>query len=97
MKTLVSMFALAVALAFTGPAFAGDVTKATNAADCEKAGGIWNSESNACAEESAKMGKEEGTHQGAHDTQETDTDKIDQPERKDPARRRLPHPPVAEG
>jgi hypothetical protein len=30
MKTLMSMLALAVALAFTGPAFAGDVTAATN-------------------------------------------------------------------
>ena len=39
MKILVSTFALALALAFTGPAFAGDVTQAKNAADCEKAGG----------------------------------------------------------
>ena len=39
MKTLVSTFALALALAFTGPAFAGDVTTAKNQADCEKAGG----------------------------------------------------------
>ena len=31
MKTLVSTFALALALAFTGPAFAGDVTTAKNA------------------------------------------------------------------
>ena len=30
MKTLISMFALALALAFTGPAFAGDVTTAKN-------------------------------------------------------------------
>ena len=84
MKTLVSMFALAGALAFTSTAFAGDVIKATNAADCEKAGGMWDASSNECAEESAKMGEEEGSHQGAHDTPETDTQKIDQPERKDP-------------
>ena len=30
MKTLISTFALALALAFTGPAFAGDVTQAKN-------------------------------------------------------------------
>ena len=41
MKTLVSTFALALALAFTGPAFAGDVTTAKTQADCEKAGGVW--------------------------------------------------------
>jgi hypothetical protein len=50
MKTLVSMVVLALALAFTGPAFAGDVTKATNAADCEKAGGMWDASSNKCSE-----------------------------------------------
>ena len=41
MKTLVSMFALALALTFTGPAFAEDVTKATDKASCDKAGGMW--------------------------------------------------------
>ena len=41
MKLLVSTFALALALAFTGPAFAGDVTKATDKASCDKAGGVW--------------------------------------------------------
>jgi hypothetical protein len=50
MKSLVSMFVLAWALAFTGPAFAGDVTKATNAADCAKAGGMWDASSNKCSE-----------------------------------------------
>ena len=84
MKNLVSMFALAVALAFTSPTFAGEVTTATNAADCEKAGGMWNAQSNECAEESAKMGKGEGTHEGTHATPEHDTQKIDQPERRNP-------------
>ncbi len=84
MKNLVAMFALAVALAFTSPTFAGDVTTATNAADCEKAGGMWNAQSNECAEESAKMGKGEGTHEGTHATPEHDTQKIDQPERRNP-------------
>jgi hypothetical protein len=50
MKTLVSTFALALALAFTGPAFAGDVTKATDKASCDKAGGIWDATSNVCTE-----------------------------------------------
>jgi hypothetical protein len=50
MKTLMSMFALAVALAFTGPAFAGDVTAATTQADCEKAGGLWDANTSKCSE-----------------------------------------------
>ena len=50
MKTLVSMFALALALSFTGPAFAGDVTKATTQADCEKAGGMWDADAKKCPE-----------------------------------------------
>jgi hypothetical protein len=37
MKTLVSILAVALARAFTGPAFAGDVTTAKTAADCAKA------------------------------------------------------------
>jgi hypothetical protein len=49
MKTLISMFAVALALAFTGPAFAGDVTTAKTAADCAKAGGVWNAATNTCA------------------------------------------------
>jgi hypothetical protein len=38
------------------------------------------------AEDSAKMGKEEGTHKGAQlgATPENDTDKIDQPARRNP-------------
>ena len=50
MKTLVSILALALALAFAGTAFAGDVTKATNAADCEKAGGMWDASTSKCSE-----------------------------------------------
>ena len=52
MKTLVSMIALALALSFTGPAFAGDVTKATDKASCDKAGGVWDDTAKKC---SAKM------------------------------------------
>lgn len=50
MKTLVSSLALALALAFAGPAFAGDVSTAKNQADCDKAGGLWNAETNLCSE-----------------------------------------------
>jgi hypothetical protein len=54
MKALVSTFALVLALAFTGPAFAGagDVTKATDKASCDKAGGVWDDTAKKC---SAKM------------------------------------------
>jgi len=47
--TIISIFALALALAFTGPAFAGDVTAPKTEADCQKAGGIWNAATNKCA------------------------------------------------
>ena len=50
MKGLVSIFALALALAFAGPAFAGDVTAAKTEADCTKAGGTWDAATNTCAE-----------------------------------------------
>ena len=40
MKGLASILALALALAFTGPAFAG-ATAAKTEADCTKAGGVW--------------------------------------------------------
>jgi hypothetical protein len=50
MKTLISIFALALALAFTGPAFAGDVTAAKTEADCQKAGGMWDAKTSTCGE-----------------------------------------------
>jgi hypothetical protein len=50
MKMLVSSLALALAIAVSGSAFAGDVSSAKNQADCEKAGGIWNAETNLCGE-----------------------------------------------
>jgi hypothetical protein len=49
MKGLASILALALALAFTGPAFAGDVTAAKTEADCTKAGGVWDAATNTCA------------------------------------------------
>ena len=50
MKTLISTFALAFALALAGSAFAGDVTGAKNQADCEKAGGMWDAQAYKCSE-----------------------------------------------
>ena len=51
MKSLLSMLALALAMAVTGPAFAaGDVTKATTKADCDKAGGSWDDTKKMCSE-----------------------------------------------
>jgi hypothetical protein len=49
-KALISTFALALAIAFAGPAFAGDVTKAKNEADCTKAGGTWDATTKVCSE-----------------------------------------------
>ena len=49
MKTILSIFALALAFGFTGPAFAGDVSKAKTEADCTKAGGAWDAEAKTCA------------------------------------------------
>ena len=50
MKILISTFVVALALAFTGPAFAGDVTAAKTEADCQKAGGMWDAKTNTCGE-----------------------------------------------
>ena len=54
MKGLASIIALALAIAFTGPAFAQDVTTAKTAADCEKAGGVWDAATNTCAAKKIK-------------------------------------------
>jgi len=50
MKGFASILALALALAFAGPAFAGDVTAAKTEADCKAAGGMWYAATNTCAE-----------------------------------------------
>jgi hypothetical protein len=50
MKGLLSILALALALAMTGPAFAGDVMKATDKASCDKAGGTWDATAKKCKE-----------------------------------------------
>jgi hypothetical protein len=48
MRTIVSAFALALALASTGPAFAQDTSKATDKASCDKAGGMWDDAAKKC-------------------------------------------------
>jgi len=52
MKTLASAIAIAMAVLATGSAFAGDVSKATTQADCEKAGGMWHADSKTCSKKS---------------------------------------------
>jgi len=49
MKALVSILALSLAVAFTAPAFAGDVTAAKTKADCHKAGGMWDAKTKTCS------------------------------------------------
>jgi hypothetical protein len=48
MKTFVSLVALAVAIAVTGPAFAQDAAAATDKASCDKAGGTWDDAAKKC-------------------------------------------------
>ena len=48
MKTFVTMVAVAVAIALTGPAFAQDAAKATDKASCDKAGGSWDDAAKKC-------------------------------------------------
>jgi hypothetical protein len=50
MKTFIAGLVVALAIAFTGPAFAGDVTAAKNEADCQKAGGMWDAKTSTCGE-----------------------------------------------
>jgi hypothetical protein len=47
-KVIAAVVALGLAIAFTAPAFAADVTKAKTQADCTKAGGTWDATSKTC-------------------------------------------------
>ena len=53
-KTLISILVVASFVAVTGAAFAGDVTKTTTKAACEKAGGDWTEASAARAATNAQ-------------------------------------------
>ena len=50
MKTVISIVALSLAMAFTVPAFAGGGSTPTNKADCEKAGKKWDDAGSKCVE-----------------------------------------------
>ena len=50
MKSLISILAVAVAVTFTAPAFAGPGSTITNKEDCEKAGKVWDDANKKCVE-----------------------------------------------
>ena len=49
MKTLISIFALTLAIAFTVPAFAGDDAAKKAEEQCQKDGGNWDAKSQTCS------------------------------------------------
>jgi hypothetical protein len=50
MKILIATFAVTLALAFTGPAFAGNVKAAKTESDCRMADGHWDKMNKRCDE-----------------------------------------------
>lgn len=48
MKGLLSLLVLALAVAFTAPAFAADPAAPTTKADCDKAKGTWDDATSKC-------------------------------------------------
>jgi hypothetical protein len=48
MRTIAYALALALGVAFASAAFAGDVTMAKTKADCDKAGGMWDTATDNC-------------------------------------------------
>jgi hypothetical protein len=48
MKGLLSIVTLSVGIAFTVPAFAGDVSTAKTEDECQTAGGVWNADTATC-------------------------------------------------
>jgi hypothetical protein len=50
MKSVLSLFLFALAVAVAAPAFAGDVSKATTEAECTEAGGTWDADASTCSE-----------------------------------------------
>ena len=47
-KVVAAVVALGLAVAFTAPAFAADVTTAKTKAECTKAGGMWDAKGKTC-------------------------------------------------
>jgi len=47
-KVVAAILALGLAVAFTAPTFAADVTTAKTKADCTKAGGAWDAKGKVC-------------------------------------------------
>jgi len=47
-KVVAAVVAVGLAVAFTAPTFAADVTKAKTQADCTKAGGTWDATTKTC-------------------------------------------------
>ena len=58
MKILIPTFAIALALAFTGPALAADASAAKTELDCQKAGGVWDGSTEKCKEPEPKGDEE---------------------------------------
>ncbi len=54
MKTFISIFAVILALAFTGPAFAGMAKTAKTESDCRMADGHWDKMTKTCKEKRCK-------------------------------------------
>jgi hypothetical protein len=50
MRSLISILVVAVAVAFTAPAFAGPGSTIINKEDCEKAGKVWDDAGKKCVE-----------------------------------------------
>ena len=50
MKVRIATFAMVIALAVPGPAFAGPGSTITNKEDCEKAGKVWDEAGKMCVE-----------------------------------------------
>jgi hypothetical protein len=47
-KLVAAVLALGLAVAFTAPTFAADVTTAKTKAECTKAGGMWDAKAKKC-------------------------------------------------
>ena len=48
-KVVAAIVALGIAVAFTAPTFAADVTTAKTKAACTKAGGVWDAKDKKCS------------------------------------------------